>query len=496
VLHDVEAQGHCYAERDALVELATAMLEASAEGVREALGELERAGRVRCEALASGAAAIYRPELFAAEQRVAERLGALVREVRPLAHVERAIADFERLSGLELAPEQRDAVRMVATSKVLVVTGGPGVGKTTIVRAILALCDSARLEVCLCAPTGRAAKRMSEATGREAKTIHRLLGYEPRSGLFKHHRLHPLDASALIVDEASMVGIDLADALLQALDDHARLVLVGDVDQLPSVAPGAVLRDVIESGRVPSVRLHRIFRQAEGSSIVVNAHRIQAGEQPAGGTGSGEQFYVIDRRTPESAAELVRELVTTRIPERFGLEPVRDIQVLTPMQKGSAGAVALNELLQSALNPEGPEVRKGARVLRLHDKVMQLRNDYDKEIFNGDIGTIEQVDVAARTLTVRFEGRDVFYDEQDLDELGLAYATSIHKSQGNEYPAVVVPLLTQHFVMLSRNLLYTAVTRGKQLVVLVADPRALRIALSEVRREVRRTALAERLARA
>jgi exodeoxyribonuclease V alpha subunit len=334
---------------------------------------------------------------------------------------------------------------------------------------------------------------MSEATGRDAATLHRLLEFDPKRGTFQLGSGKPLDADAVIVDETSMLPIELADSLLSALRDHARLVLVGDVDQLPSVAPGAVLRDIIDSGSIPTVRLTQIYRQAEGSSIVENAHRIHHGEPPIGAAERGEQFYVIDRRSPEEAVSLIQELLMHRIPKGFGLDPVDDVQVLTPMQRGAAGAIALNEMLQATLNPSGPEVKKGARTLRLADKVMQLRNDYDKEVFNGDIGRIVRVDAEERRLTVSFDGREVLYPEGDLDELTLAYATSIHKSQGSEYPAVVVPILTQHFVMLSRNLLYTAVTRGKRLVVLIADPRALSLALAEVRKEERMTHLRERI---
>ncbi len=496
-LHEVAGQGDVYAERGDLVERAADMLGCDLQAVEQAIDDLVGSFRVHTETLAStGEQAIYSPELYDAELRVAKRLRVLLGASTVLDKVDFAMSDFERRSKLTLAPTQRYAVQQAAESKVLVITGGPGVGKTTIVQAILSLLDAARIHVLLGAPTGRAAKRLSETTGRDASTLHRMLDYDPKRGVFKRDRDNPLDAGAVIVDEASMVALQLADPLLEAIPDTARLVLVGDVDQLPSVGPGAVLRDVIDSGAVPTVRLTEIFRQAAGSSIVANAHRIHAGERPVGATSKGEQFYVIDRRSADSAVGLVSELVTKRIKKGFGLDPVQDIQVLTPMQRGPIGAIALNELLQSKLNPERdevPQVKRGNRVLRLYDKVMQLRNNYDKEVFNGDIGCISGVDVGDRTLTVRFDGRDVSYREADLDELTLAYATSIHKSQGSEYPAVVVPIMTQHFVMLSRNLLYTAVTRGKQLVILVADPRALSIALAEVRKERRRTHLAQRI---
>jgi exodeoxyribonuclease V alpha subunit len=325
-------------------------------------------------------------------------------------------------------------------------------------------------------------------------TLHRLLEFDPKQRIFARRHGRPLEGGAVIVDEASMLDLQLADALLQAIGDDCRLILVGDVDQLPSVGPGAVLRDIIASGQVPTVRLTQIFRQAEGSLIVRNAHRIHDGEPPESATGSSGDFYVLERYDAKSAADTILEVVTERIPKRFGLDPRSDVQVLTPMHKGDAGAITLNERLQQALNPEGPpQVARGSRILRLGDKVMQLRNDYDKEVYNGDVGFIAGIDDAARKLIVSFEGREVTYEEGDFDELTLAYATSIHKSQGSEYSAVIVPILTQHFVMLSRNLIYTAVTRGKKLVVLIADPRALALAIAETRREDRRTYLAERL---
>jgi exodeoxyribonuclease V alpha subunit len=335
---------------------------------------------------------------------------------------------------------------------------------------------------------------MSEATGAEAATLHRLLEFEPKSATFKRNRHRPIEAGAVVVDEASMLDLPTADALAEAIAPGTRLVLVGDVDQLPSVGPGAILRDIIASGAVPCVRLRQIFRQAARSLIVTNAHRINEGEPPlTPPAGADADFFVVERRDPERARDTLIELVTTRIPRRFGLDPVRDVQVLTPMNRGPAGTIALNEALQAALNPHGLALVRGARTFRVGDKVMQLRNDYDRNVYNGDVGIVTSIDQEELGMSVRFDDREVAFEASDLDDLTLAYACTVHKSQGSEYPAVVVPLLTSHFVMLSKNLLYTAVTRGKRLVVLVCDPRALEIALSQGRREDRRTRLANRL---
>ena len=407
-----------------------------------------------------------------------------------------AVAAFESRARVELAPEQRAAVEAAARRALLVVTGGPGVGKTTIVRAILSVLARARVEVRLAAPTGRAAKRMSEATGAEATTLHRLLEFDPKTATFKRDRHRPIEAGAVVVDEASMLDLTMADALAQAVAPGTRLILVGDVDQLPSVGPGAVLRDVIASGALPVVRLRQIFRQAARSLIVQNAHRINEGEAPlAPPPGATADFFVVERRDPERARDTVIELVSKRIPDRFGLDPLRDVQVLSPMNRGPVGALALNEALQAALNPSGSALVRGSRTFRVGDKVMQLRNDYDKGVFNGDVGFVSSIDPEEEhRWMARFDEREVPFDAGDIDDLTLAYACSVHKSQGSEYPAVVIPLLTTHYVMLSRNLLYTAVTRGKRLVVLVADPRAVSLALSQERRDERRTGLAARLA--
>ena len=505
-LRDATESGHCYLVSEDLRTRAARLLlsdhEETTGDMRDrlasALVALERERYVVIEG-----EDVYESRMHDTESRLGARIAFLAgKSSDSLAGFERAIAKFEEETKTELAEEQRRAVELCARHPLLVVTGGPGVGKTTIVRAILSVFDRAGVVTRLAAPTGRAAKRMSEATGREAMTLHRLLEFEPKTSSFKRDEKRPLEAGAIIVDESSMVDVWMADALVRAVPDGARLVLVGDVDQLPSVGPGSVLRDAIASGVVPCVRLMKIFRQAEKSLIVQNAHRINAGAAPilpeAGDTSS--DFFVVDKRDPEEARRVIIELVTSRIPKRFGLHPVRDIQVLTPMNRGPAGTVALNEALQAALNPSGPSLVRGKTTFRAGDKVMQLRNDYDRNVWNGDVGVVASVDVEDESLVVHFDlgetPREVTYDGASLDELALAYACTIHKSQGSEYAAVVIPLLTSHFVMLSKNLVYTAVTRGKKLVVMVADPRAMKLALApkDTRAEERLTKLADRIA--
>ncbi|HMJ16702.1 MAG TPA: ATP-dependent RecD-like DNA helicase, partial [Polyangiaceae bacterium] len=496
-LHELNAladQGHVYAPRPALVERAANMLEIDAAHVESALDALWASGRIVIED-----DAVYPARLHAAECALAANVVRLLQSPgRVLYGLEGALARFEQQSGVELAPEQRRAVEASAQHKLVVITGGPGVGKTTIVRAIVSVLEQSRLSFQLAAPTGRAAKRLSEATRREASTIHRLLEFDPRSGTFTRKSENPLTSDALILDEASMIDLPLAAAVLDALSTAARLVIVGDADQLASVGPGAVLRDLLNSRIVPSVALSEVFRQAQDSRIVLNAHRLNRGEMPetAGADDPGADFFVIPRKDPQQAAEVVSELVTTRIPRRFGFDAVSDIQVLCPMHAGAAGTVALNTALQATLNPRGPSLDAHGQKFRVGDKVMQTKNDYQREVYNGDIGRIANVDPEERSLVVRFEGRDVEYEDSDLQALVLAYATTIHKSQGSEYPAVVIPLLTSHFVMLSKNLVYTAVTRAKKLCILVADPRALKLALAEDRREERLTRLAARIASA
>ncbi len=491
VLGALAESGHLLAPRLALVAQCAAMLEVDAAHVEAGIDALWAAERLVVEA-----DAVYLSYLHQAEADVARHLARLlVAEGRELEGWQRAIEAFEKATGFPLALEQRQSVESAAREKVLVITGGPGVGKTTIVRAVLRVFQLAKLSVSLAAPTGRAAKRLGESTGQNAVTLHRLLEYDPRMHAFKRDEDSPLESQVVIVDEASMVDIQLGQALLGAVPSSGRLVLVGDVNQLPSVGPGAFLHDVIESGVVPTMRLNRIFRQSEQSSIVRNAHAILNGEEPESDVADDEraEFFVIAKRDAEEAAETIRRLLTKRIPQRFGLDPLRDIQVLTPMHRGAAGTIELNRILQQSLNPGQAGVERKSESLCLGDKVMQIRNDYEKEAFNGDLGRVVELDIEATRLAVDFDGRVVRYVGKELDSLKLAYATSIHKSQGSEYPAVVIPLLTSHFPMLSRNLLYTAVTRAKRLCVLVADPRAVRIALGELRREQRATGLTERL---
>jgi exodeoxyribonuclease V alpha subunit len=387
---------------------------------------------------------------------------------------------------MSLARMQAEALRMAVRSKVFVITGGPGVGKTTLLNAILAVVGARGVRLALCAPTGRAAKRLSETTGVEAKTIHRLLEVDPKTGGFKRQESNPLACDLLVVDEMSMVDVPLMHALLRAVPPHAAVILVGDVDQLPSVGPGQVLADVIGSGAVPVVRLTEVFRQARDSQIIVNAHRINHGEMPdAPPPGGGTDFFFIEIDDPEQGAARLLQIVAERIPARFGLNPVRDVQVLCPMNRGALGARSLNVELQKLLNPgREPRIERFGSAYAVGDKVMQIENDYDRDVYNGDLGFITALDADTGELTVDFDGRGVLYDVTDLDRLVLAYATTIHKAQGSEYPAVVIPLSTQHYPMLQRNLVYTGVTRGRKLVVLVGQRKALAIAVAgqQVRR--------------
>jgi exodeoxyribonuclease V alpha subunit len=422
-----------------------------------------------------------------------------------------AFAALQAQSRLPLTPRQQEAVQAALTCRVTVLTGGPGTGKTTTVRSIIRLAEAAGKRTVLASPTGRAAKRLSEAAGRPAKTIHRLLEVKPAAGFaFQRNEENPLEADLVIVDEASMLELLLTNNLLKAISPGAHLLLVGDVDQLPSVGAGNVLHDIIAAieGSDPKglpkpfgsavIRLDTIFRQPEGSYIITNAHRINRGEMPILDNRNARDFFLFREEDPEKAADLVVELVQERIPRKFGLAP-DDVQVLSPMHRGVVGVGELNLRLQATLNPPGPgktERQVGSRTFRVGDRVMQIRNNYDKDVFNGDMGRITGIDLEEQVLTVRIDGRPVAYDFLELDELVHAYAVSVHKAQGSEYPAVVVPLLTTHYMMLQRNLLYTAVTRAQKLVVLVGTPRAIAIAVNNDRAQARYSGLAERLGRA
>ena len=437
---------------------------------------------------------IYPRTLFFSERRTAGRVRAILNTPRAFRSfdVEKAIAWWESRAGFTLAVRQHQALERSLANKFSIITGGPGVGKTTIIRALVEIYGKMKLRVVLAAPTGRAAKRMTESVGAPAQTIHRLLKWNPVTNRFTFDAENRLEGDVFIFDETSMIDIGLAADLLSALPDAAVVVWVGDTDQLPSVGAGSVLGDLIKSGAIPSTRLDHIFRQDTSGLIVTNAHHVNAGE-PLEIRSGDTDFYFMRVEDPELCIRRAIDFMTTRIPRKFGLDPLQDVQILTPMRRNALGTENLNVEIQKALNPTGPALIRGGTTFRVGDRVMQLRNNYDKDVYNGDVGFVKGVDADARSLVVTFDGRPVKYDAGDLDELVLAYAMTIHKSQGSEYPAVIVIIHTQHYVMLQRNLLYTAITRGRKLVLLMGVPYAVDQAIKTNTVRERRTGLAERL---
>ena len=494
-------EGHVYANRQQLVDRASELLNTEDNVIVMTVDQM-----LKEQDLVQENEAIYLLPFYYAETGTAgklRRLGAVpagdklwvrltkAREETGNSHLSVDIEKIEHAVHMKYDEVQADAIRQAAMAKVMVLTGGPGTGKTTTTQGIIAAYRAYGLRILLAAPTGRAAKRMTEATGLEAKTIHRLLECKPPQGYQKNEE-NPLEGDVLIIDECSMIDIILMNALLKAIPAHMRLILVGDIDQLPSVGAGNVLRDIMESGQFPVIRLTKIFRQAQTSRIIMNAHNINSGKMPDISNGKNTDFFFIQKEEPEEAAAEIVKLVKKNLPRYYKVEPAM-IQVLTPMQRGTVGAANLNLALQEAINPHGEGLRRSGFVFRIGDKVMQLKNNYDKEVFNGDIGRIVQVDLTERTLIVSFDDRQVEYDASELDELVHAYATTIHKAQGSEYPIVVMPILMNHFVMLQRNLIYTGITRAKKILVIVGTKKALAYGVNHVTVTKRNTMLRERL---
>ncbi len=503
VLNQLADEGHVYYPYDPLMDKAAEILELGREIAADAIAQLAADRKLVIEDLNDAVEefkpnhkAVFLTQFHVCESGIAHRLKLLLHipKAMPLADPDATIQEIQSHKAIQLAEKQIQAVKCAIQSKVMVITGGPGTGKTTIIDTVINVFKAFGYKMLLAAPTGRAAKRMNEATGHPAKTIHRLLEYSMAKGGFQKNYENPLDCDALIIDEASMIDTVLMYHLLKAVPNRATLILVGDVNQLPSVGAGNVLNDIIESGAVPVVSLTEIFRQAKQSKIIINAHKINQGFMPYSDNKDCDDFYFIEKESPEDVLNIILRLAKDRIPARFGFHPIDDIQVLTPMNKGIVGAVNLNIELQKALNPENnTEFTRGQRSFRLNDKVMQIRNNYDKEVFNGDIGRITNIDVESQELVIIFDGREVVYEFSECDEIVLAYSVSVHKAQGSEYPAVIIPVLIQHYMLLQRNLIYTAVTRGKKLVVLVGTKKALAIAIRNDKTQKRFTRLRERL---
>lgn len=503
VLHQLSDEGHVFYPYEYLVKKSLETLGVERDAIVEALGGLAINKKIVLEDLNESIdefkennKGVYLAKFHLCETSIATRLKTLSiapKSIRSV-NVENALEWVQERLDIRLAENQAKAIRCALENKIMVITGGPGTGKTTIINAILKIFSKLRVKTLLAAPTGRAAKRMSEATGHEAKTIHRLLEYSFAKGGFQKNEEKPLSCDLLILDEVSMIDTILMHHLTKAIPTFATVILVGDVNQLPSVGAGNVLNDIIASGVTPVVELKEIFRQARESRIIVNAHQINNGILPIFEDDvPGNDFFFIQQEDPEKVLEIILELTKERIPKRFGLDPVDDIQVLTPMHKGVVGAENLNMELQKSLNPAQVEITRGSRNFRVNDKVMQIRNNYDKEVFNGDIGRIVGIRPDENEITVLFDGRNVVYEFYELDELVLAYAVSVHKSQGSEYPAVVIPVLTQHYILLQRNLIYTAITRGRNLVVMVGTRKALAMGVNNDKTQKRFTHLRYRM---
>ena len=491
---EADEAGHCWTSEPDLLLHAQELVGIPVEPLAEALKAEIDSGRVIAEDDGENGRRIYLRDLHAAEKRVVAKLRKLLAAGATFAPIppDKAIQWWEREAGFTLAPAQLRAVRTSLAAKVSIITGGPGVGKTTIIRALVAIYAARRLKIRLAAPTGRAAKRMTESTGAPAQTLHRLLKYNPQTNAFTYNEDNPLDGDVFIFDETSMMDIRLMADLTAALPSGATLIMVGDTDQLPSVGPGNVLHDLIRSEVIPASRLTEIFRQDNSGLIVRNAHRVNEGQGFETRPGESD-FYFLAKEAPEDVLKLALDFMTTRIPRHFHMDPLHDVQVLSPMRRNLLGTENLNVAIQARLNGSGPSVQRGGTCFRVGDRVMQLRNNYDKDVFNGDIGFVKDVNASERSLVVLFDGRPVEYGSGDLDELTLAYATTIHKSQGSEYPAVIVLLHSQHYTMLQRNLLYTAITRGKKLVLVIGAPWAVKRAIETNDVRERRTTLAEKL---
>ena len=503
ILHQLADEGHVYFPYEPLVQKCGEMLEINRDLITQAIGTNVLANRIVLEdlnddetELLENNKGVFLKKFHVSETGIAARLKRLLRAPKAIRAIDaqKALAWVQERLAIRLAENQVEAIKCAARNKVLVITGGPGTGKTTIINAILKIFAPLKIRIQLAAPTGRAAKRMSEATGHEARTLHRLLEYSMKKGGFQKDQKHPLPCDLLIVDEASMIDTILMHHLLKAVPLQATFILVGDIYQLPSVGAGNVLKDIILSAAIPVVALDKIFRQARESRIILNAHRINGGKMPQlKNPRENSDFFFIEQEDPEQVLNTILDLAGKRVPDYFGFDPMNDIQVLTPMHRGVVGAGNLNLTLQNRLNPNTRGIERGNRTFRMGDKVMQIKNNYDKEVFNGDMGRIVGLEPETREVIISFEDRELPYDFTDLDEVILAYAVSVHKSQGSEYPAVIIPILIQHYMLLQRNLIYTAVTRGKKLVILVGTRKALAIGIRNDKTLRRYTLLERRL---